>query len=190
MFASFPSRAILAFGLTLLAAAGPVSATEADQGWPRPRLAVIDFRAVIADAKASRSIETQIRVPYQSEILDVENVLRDEERSLAQQRAELPQIEFDRRAREFQQRMMLTRRTLQRRKQQLDQAVAAARVEVHKKLVSVITEIAEENALDVVLLKSQVALVKNELDITGLALERLDAVLPDIAVDVPDPIRE
>lgn len=183
-------QALLLIVLVVLAAAPAVAAGDDEEGWPRPRLAVVDFRAVIAEADASRSIEAQIRPPYQREILDVENRLRKEERSLAQQRAELPQPEFDRRAREFQQRMMRVRRTLQERKQQLDQAVAAARAEVHKTLVSVITEIAEENALDVVLLKSQVALVKNELDITGRALERLNAVLPDIAVDIPEPLRE
>lgn len=188
MFSGHLRRALLLIVVATCSAAGP--ARGADGDWPVPRLAVIDFREVIADSDASRSIETQIRGPYQREILDVENGLREEERSLAQQRAELPQAEFDRRAREFQQRMMRTRRTLQQRKQQLDQAVSTARTEVHKALVKVITEIAEENALDVVLLKSQVALVKNELDITGLALERLNSALPDITVEIPEPLRE
>ena len=55
--------------------------------------------------------------------------------------------------------------------------------QLQKELVEIVTEIAQERSADLVLTKSQVVLVKPELEITDQALERLNEKLPSVSLE-------
>lgn len=69
------------------------------------------------------------------------------------------------------------------RKQQLDENYGQAMQVVQENLVEIVGDIAESRDVDVVLNKATVVLVRSELEITDLALERLNDQLT--SVDVP-----
>ena len=167
----------------LLAVPLPVRADQSSAG---TKLAVIDFQAVIRDADATLAVERQIESPYRRDITDRQDALRREERDLAGQRAVLSKEEFDNLARDFQRRMQTTRREIRIRRAQLDQTMAEARSRIQQALVTVVQEIAAERDLDVVLHKSDVVIIRNELDISEEALSRLNDRLPDLEVDIPE----
>ncbi len=160
----------------------PVTAT------PQPVILVVDYRQVLQDAVATRSVQTaleSVRAAYQEEFVALEQELRQINQDLAEDRATLGPEEMAQRRAEFEQRVAEAQREAGSRRIALEGAQSRAMEQVQAVLLEVIAEIMRERGANMVLGKSQIVWVDSALDISAEALRRLDERLPSVDVTVP-----
>ncbi len=170
--------------------------TTGESGQPAPLqnappiVAVVDIQRLLRDSKAAKDIRAQLekrRSAYQEEISEQEKELRAADDELARQRAILSTDAFQQKRTELQQRIAEVQRNVETRRQQLDKAFGEAMREIQVALVQIVEEMATQGGIDIVFAKSQVVLVRNQLDITDETLNRLDARLPSVKLPEIEP---
>ena len=170
----------------LLGAAGAAAQDAEEQAAPAQLgVIVVDFQAVMRDADAARSVQRQLdvmRQAYQETFFEIEEELRTAETQLAEDRTTLPPEAFAEQRRAFEQRVTEAQREAQTSRAALDRALERATDTVRQQLVEVIAEIAREHGASIVLSKGQVILVDRSLDLTDIALARLNEALPTVDV--------
>ena len=150
-------------------------------------IAVLDLERVLRDADAAKNLREVIdekRVAFQSELRKQEQELAEADQELARQRAVLSAESFAEKRKELEQRATNLQRDFLTRQRELERAFAQGIGQVRAALIKVSKEIAVEQNIDIILQKASVMLAIRELDITGEALERLNAALP--AVNLSD----
>lgn len=150
---------------------------------------VVDFQRIVRESAAAATVRQQIdelRNAYQGEFTRIEEELRAVEAELAEQRQVLPDEEFLRLGRDFEQRVTEAQRQAQYRRAALDRALDEAMNQIQSSLLDVIANLAEREGANVVLSRSNVVMVDQELDFTEEALAELDSVLPHVDVSVPE----
>lgn len=150
---------------------------------------VVDFQRIVRESAAAATVREQIdelRTAYQGEFARIEERLRAAESELTNQRTILPDEEFLRRRREFEQQVTEAQRQAQYRRAELDQALDDAMDRIRSSLLDVIAQIAERQQANVVLNRTNIVMVDQDLDFTADALAELDAALPHVAVTVPE----
>ena len=151
-------------------------------------LAVIDTEVIRRKSRAFKDIGAQIakyRKAIRADIQKEEEVLRGANEELARKRAILAPETFAEERRQFEERLVQVQRTVQKRKKDLERVAAEAVKKVEAVLNKIITDVANEQSLGLILRKNQTVLVANELDITPHVLKRLDTALPSLKVSDP-----
>lgn len=183
---ALPLKTLLAIGLiVLLAPAEPARAQN--ETMQQPTVAVIDMQEIRQKSKAVKSIEQQIqkrKKAYQDKLSEKEKELREEDKSLAKQRSLLSEEAFKKKQKKLKERLGAFQRQIKTRRKALDRAYSKAMRRVQKQLVQIIRQIAEDQNLDVILNKGSVVVVRSDMEITELALERLNGRLA--SVEVPE----
>ncbi len=152
-----------------------------------PVIAVINMQRILRESTAVRSLQQQLdeqRSAYQGEIRQKEEGLRATEQELARQRSVLSAEAFATKRRELEQQVTTLQREIQERKRSLDKGFSDGMSEVQQALVTIVTEIAADNDVDIVLAKASVVLVRPEMEITEEALSRLNDELPSLRLTV------
>ena len=151
-------------------------------------MAVIDTDVIRRNSMAFKDIGAQIakyRKAIQADIQKDEEALRSANEELARKRAILAPETFAEERRQFEERLVQVQRTVQKRKKDLDRVAAEAVKKVEAVLNKIITDVAKEQSLGLILRKNQTVLVAKELDITPYVLKRLDTALPALKVSDP-----
>ncbi len=151
-------------------------------------LAVIDTEVIRRNSRAFKDIGAQIvkyRKAIQADIQKDEEALRSANEELARKRAILAPETFAEERRQFEERLVQVQRTVQNRKKDLERVGLQAVRKVEAVLNKIITEVAKEQSLGLILRKNQTVLVAKELDITPRVLKRLDTALPSLKVSDP-----
>ncbi len=151
-------------------------------------MAVIDTAVIRVNSRAFKDIRAQIakyRKAIRADIQKEEEALRGANEELARKRAILAPETFAEERRQFEERLMQVQRTVQKRKKDLERVAAEAVKKVEAVLNKIITDVANEQSLGLILRKNQTVLVANELDITPHVLKRLDTALPSLKVSDP-----
>jgi Skp family chaperone for outer membrane proteins len=151
-------------------------------------LAVIDTEVIRRNSRAFKDIGAQIvkyRKAIQADIQKDEEALRSANEELARKRAILAPETFAEERRQFEERLVQVQRTVQNRKKDLERVGLEAVRKVEAVLNKIITEVAKEQSLGLILRKNQTVLVAKELDITPRVLKRLDTALPSLKVSDP-----
>ncbi len=177
--------AIFAVAFLALAASSPAQA----QLEP-PVVAVVDIQAILTQSEAAKAIQGQLdsaRRTVQEEMQAREAELREGEQDLRRQRTVLAPDAFEERMREFQGRVAEVERQVQDRMRGLDQAFSAASDQIKSKILEVVANIAQEQGVDIVLSRQHVVLAQRALDLTEPVMERLNAQLPSVTVNLPAP---
>ena len=180
-------RSTLALVVLLCCLATGLGPAGAQQSAEFP-IAVVDLQGVLRNSDAARRVQTRIderREAYQRQVTQEEQVLRQTEQDLQQQRAILAPDAYQQRLREFRDRVAEVQRSVQQRRRALDQAFAMSMNQVRDVLIEVIAELADENGVKIVLLKSQIVIAEKSLDISDEALRRLNERLPVVEVSLP-----
>jgi Skp family chaperone for outer membrane proteins len=152
------------------------------------KIAVIDINLIIRDALAFKVIREQIgkyRKVFQAEIQKEEEALRNANQELARQRTLLSTEAFAEKRRSFEKRVAQVQRLVQQRKQNLDRSQGAAMEEIQKSLNKIISEVAVELDISLIMRKDQTILANKLLRITKVVLDRLNVAMPTIKVAVP-----
>lgn len=172
-------------GVLLLAPAKTPSAQTETMN--QPTIAVIDMQEIRQKSKAVNSIEQQIqkrKQAYQKKLSEQEKSLREEDKSLAKQRSLLSEDAFKKKRQRLKQKLGAFQRKIKTRRKALDRSYSRAMRRVQKKLGQIIEQVAKDRNLDLVINKGAVVIVRPEMEITKVALERLNSELA--SVDVPE----
>lgn len=148
-------------------------------------VAVIDFRGVLAQSEAAKSIRKTVdakREEYRAQFATIEKQLREEQQALAQQRPIITADAFEQRARDLQNRVRQAQLEAQAGNQQLKKALDQAMDKVQKELFRVVAELAEEAGAGVVLFRSSIVIAVKKLEISQEALKRLNAKISTVEV--------
>lgn len=176
----------VAFILKVVGLWGILPAWSADAGKLPPTVAaVVDYQRVLQEARASRSIAEQMderRKAYHDEISAEEERLFEAEKALSKQRSVLSEEAINAKQKELEASVQAVRELTQKRRQQLEQVSAEAVTQVERALFEVLTTIAEERGLNVVLPTSQVLFFSRQIDLTEEVLAQLDARLSEVPV--------
>lgn len=185
---SGPRRRVQAVALILLTTLfwfPPSSWSAAQEQLPATVAAVVDYQRVLQEAAASKSIAEQMdvrRKAYHDEIAKQEQRLYGAERELSKQRSVLSEDAINAKQKELEAEVQAVRELTQKRRQQLEQVSADAVSKVERALFEVLTTLAEERGLNVVLPTSQVLFFSRQIDLTDEVLAQLDATLSEVPV--------
>ena len=151
-------------------------------------VAVLDVQAILRNAKAVKSIREQITKfgsNFEEEIEKERAEIRKANQELARQRTILSPDIFAEKRRKFEKRVVEVQRLVQKRQRELDKSRNTAMGVVNKTYTEIVSKVANENNLAVIVRKAQTAYSVKALDITSEILARLDKKLPTVKVSVP-----
>lgn len=174
--------------LLLLAACGLNPPAVEAQDKSSPLIAIIDMQMILRESAAVQAMQQEIeqrRGRYQGEIKRMEGEIREANQELTRQRSVLSAEAYATKRRDLEREVSTMQRDIQERRRALDASFGLGMSQVRLALVEVVKEIATERGADLVLSKANVVLVKPELEITELALERLNERLPSVSLELP-----
>jgi Skp family chaperone for outer membrane proteins len=150
-----------------------------------PRIAVIDMQKIMRESEAVQSIQQQIerqRSTYQQRLSQKEQELRQKDQQLSRQRTVLSPEALQKQRRDLEAEVGDLQREAQRSKRQLDKNYSEAMRTVQSEVVGIVQDIASRHDVDLVLGKTNVVIVRPQLEITTRVLDRLNAQLKDVEV--------
>ncbi len=178
--------------------AAPVSARAADEAAAKKapaektataapatvaRIAVVDVQGLVASSKAGKSIQAQIekqRESFKTEFASLEKDLGDMQKKLSEDKTAKDSKEFETKRKEFETKMMNANKLVQERRQALEQGANDAVLQLRKKIVEIVADIADQEKFTIVIGRQDVVLAEKDMDITEKVLARLDKDLPDV----------
>lgn len=171
--------------VALFTAAGPA---RAQQNFPQPVIAVLDYQQILRAAKAARDIRAQVesyRKDYQSQISVKEQRLKQEEEELRRQRTILAADAFEGKKRAFEQKVISVQREVQDHTRELERALDGAMEKLRQAIIPIVKDMTVEMGFNIVVDRSQVMFAANSLDVTEIVVSRLDETLPKVQVVLP-----
>ncbi|MGZ8410219.1 MAG: OmpH family outer membrane protein [Hyphomicrobium sp.] len=169
---------------------GPALAASADGGEKQVPLnvAILDVQSVFQNAAAVKSIQVAMRTyieAYRAGTQREEEEIRAAQQELARKRETLSGEQYEAERRKLEQRLLEAQARVQERKRGLDKTQQQGMNAVQMALNSIVTEIANEQGITLILRKDQTVLNATALEITDEVLNRLNARLPTIDIAGP-----
>lgn len=181
---------LIALSLGLLAACP--AAAQMSLGEPVATagpILTLDQNRLYADSRYGR--QTQAAIDAEAKALAAENrrleaALEAEEAALAERRPGLPAAEFQTLARAFDAKVKEIRRARDARARDLSMRQEQSQQAFVEKVVPILNQIRTEMGAELILDRALVIWSSPSIDITDLAIERIDRTLPDTGT-VPEP---
>jgi Skp family chaperone for outer membrane proteins len=170
-------------GLMLLAA----GAAEA-QVVQAPVIVTVDVQQILRESLVARNIQAQMdqrTERYTKEVTAQEGDLQKTQDELERQRTVLAPDAFNSKMRDFQQRYDALDNRVQVTRQALQQAYNEAMTKVENTALQIISDMAAERKVNLVVAKAAVLFEEKSLDITQEVITRLDAKLPMVVLATP-----
>ena len=156
---------------------------------PPARVAILDIQKVFRESTVAVDIRNQVsrqEKVYQGELAAREQELRAASEELGRQRPILSSEAFAKQQNELKARVAAMQRDVETRKSELNQARITAFKQVERALVGIISEIAKERSVNLVLSRVNaqgvVLYSDKSLNITTEVVTRLDERLPSLKV--------
>jgi Skp family chaperone for outer membrane proteins len=173
----------------LLAQPGAAARAQAQAAAaPVPNIIIVDITQILRESKAAKDVQAQLdkeTVAYSKEVSRQENELQKIRDDLERQRTVLSQDAFTAKTREYQQRFDALDKSVQAKRQGLQQSYNEAMGKVENAALQIIADLAKERGANLVLAKAAVLFEASGLDVTQEAIGRLDQKLPSVAVNLP-----
>ena len=150
------------------------------------KIAVVDIESVLENSLAITSIKKSVNVlsqNIQEDISKQEKELKAHEQKLLEVQKTMSQEKFDSLVAKFNKDVSRTKKNIQLRKIALEQAHSQSIQVVHKKIISIISELAKDYNLNIVLPSSQVLYITSELNITLEVISKLNDSLKEVPVN-------
>jgi outer membrane protein len=141
------------------------------------------LRAADANVKVRELLDVQ-RQKFQSEFNKVETELQQTERDLMSKRELLSTEEYDKQIKSFQARVTRLQQDIQKQRQSIDNAYQKAQSNIRAEAISVITEIASEMQLDLVLQRDSSLIFLPHLNISEEVLKRLNERTKNARIEI------
>ncbi len=176
---------VLRLAITVCFLAVPTLAFAQSEPAKPAIIGVLDTQKVLRDSVAMRGLSQEIearRSTFQEELRKQEDTLRSADQELARQRSILSAEAFAEKRSQLEQQVSSLQRQVQTRRKELDRVYGQAVKQVQTALVSIAQQIAAERSLDLVLPKTAVVLVRNDMEITDEVVKRLNETLTEVTV--------
>ena len=141
------------------------------------------LRAADANVKVRELLDTQ-RQKFQDEFSLVEAELQQTERDLMSKRELLSAEEYDKQIKAFQARVTQLQQDIQRKRQAIDNAYQKAQSDIRAEALSIITEIARDMNLDLVLNREVSLIFLPHLNISDEVLTRLNERTKNARIEI------
>ncbi|MGB2304427.1 MAG: OmpH family outer membrane protein, partial [Candidatus Puniceispirillales bacterium] len=132
--------------------------------------------------KKIRAIIDEENQKFLASTEEQQQALRSEEQELEAQRQILDETEFNRRLKQFQDKVASLQQKLQRQRREFDLSLQQANDQLRKLLYQIIADISKENGYTLVIQKQNVVLYDLSIDISDTALLRLNERTKDMTV--------
>jgi outer membrane protein len=177
-------------GVLLLIAAclAPAAPLAAQPATPAPVILIVDMQQVLQEAKAAKEVQAALNqryTAYSKEVAQQEDELQKGGAELERQRTVLAPDAYNARARELQQRYDELGKTVQSKRQTLQQSLNDAMGKVRAAALEVVGDISKERRATLVLEKQAVVYETEGMDISADAIRRLDKKLPSVPINLP-----
>ena len=141
------------------------------------------LRAADANVKVRELLDKQ-RQKFQDEFSLVEAELQQTERDLMSKRELLSAEEYDKQIKAFQARVTQLQQDIQRKRQAIDNAYQKAQSDIRAEALSIITEIARDLSLDLVLNREASLIFLPHLNISDEVLTRLNERTKNARIEI------
>jgi outer membrane protein len=152
-----------------------------------PRIVVIDRQQLLQRSAAGKDIFTQTQTlskQLETQLRTEETALQTEAVQLQQQLAILAADVRAQREKDFTAKQQAFQGRVQQRQAQIQASFNAAARQVEVALDPILQTIMRERGANMVLDRSAVIVATSDVDVTPLALQRLDRALPRVKVDL------
>ena len=149
-------------------------------------IAVVDIQRLQSQSEAAQSIQKQLeerRDALQNEFAGYEQELRDNEKKLVEGRENITPEEFAAHRKEFEGKLLETRQLVQKRRRDLEIAVAQASKILNDEIFKIVAEETEKEGYQLVLTRQNVVLVEKSIDITERVLTALNEKIKTIKLE-------
>jgi outer membrane protein len=181
-------RHFLPVSLVLLALAAPMAPVQAQEA-PAVRLGILDVGRALREASSVNGIRSQLGTymdAYRADTQKEEQSLRAAQDELARKRTVLSADAFAAERQKLEQRLANAQAKVQDRRQSLERVHAEAMQKVQDVLANIVSTIASERGLTLILRKDQTLFAAASYEITDEALKRLDKQLPSVKIGNPN----
>ncbi|MFL2842076.1 MAG: OmpH family outer membrane protein [Candidatus Puniceispirillaceae bacterium] len=182
--------------LCMMAFAGfaPASFAQTDTSTPATeksmevkRIALVDIGAVLRAADANNRVRELLdgqRAKFQEEFRAIEVDLQQSERDLLAKRELMGKEEYDKLVNEFQARVSSVQKEIQYKRQSIDNAYQKALSDIRGLAIEVITKIASEREIDLILKRDASVIFLPHLNISDEVLTRLNERTKNARIEV------
>lgn len=149
-------------------------------------IGVVDMKKILAQSKAYQSLVDQfedVRRKHRNTFTKQEDIIRDEESELLKQKNILSKEAYAEKVKILGKKINELKSKQARDAQKFELAFEKSTNKIQGALVDVLSIIANNKKLNLVLAKSQVILVGKDIDLTDDAVSELNKVLPKISLD-------
>ena len=175
------------WGIPGLVAQTATKAAPSMQSMDVQRIGLADLngilRAADANVKVRELLDAQ-RQKFQDEFSVVEAELQQTERDLMSKRELLSVEEYDKQIKAFQRRVTQLQQDIQRKRQAVDNAYQKAQSDIRSEALSIITEIARDMKLDLVLNRDSSLIFLPHLNISDEVLTRLNERTKNARIEI------
>jgi outer membrane protein len=180
-------RLILAccLALPVLAAVSPPLCADASSN---VRVAVLDVERVRLNAAAVKAIRSKLGTyldVYRADTQKEEQEIRTAQDELARKRTVLSPDAYAEERKKLEDRLAEAQGRVQRRRQALERVNVEAMEHVKQSLEAIVSEIAAERQLTLIIRKDQAVFAIPAIEITDEVLKRLDQRLPSVQISDP-----
>ena len=151
------------------------------------RIALVDLDGVLRAADANnrvRELHDGQRAKFQEEFRAIEVDLQQSERDLLAKRDLMSKDEYERLVTAFQARVSSVQKEIQYKRQSIDNAYQKALSDIRKLAVDVITKIASEREIDLILNRDSSVIFLPNLNISDEVLSRLNERTKNARIEV------
>jgi outer membrane protein len=181
---------VIAFSMAAVAAAPPAGQPPKPASAPAPRILVINRAAILQASKVGQDIVHQVQgftQAAETEFKAEGEGLRRDQQTLQQQIAILAPDVKAKKIKDFQGRAAAFQQKVQARQGQIQYGVLKARQQVEATLGPILQGIMAERGANLLLDRQAVVLGTVDVDVTLLAIQRLDQKLPSVKVQLVNP---
>jgi len=151
------------------------------------RIALVDLDGVLRAADANNRVRELLdgqRAKFQEEFRAVEVNLQQSERDLLAKRELMTKDEYDKLVAAFQVRVSSVQKEIQYKRQSIDNAYQKALSDIRKLAIEVITKIASEREIDLILNRDSSVIFLPHLNISDEVLSRLNERTKNARIEV------
>ena len=172
----------------------PVSFAQTDTSTPAAkksmevkRIAFVDIGGVLRAADANNRVRELLdgqRAKFQEEFRAIEVDLQQSERDLLAKRELMAKDEYDKLVTEFQARVSSVQKEIQYKRQSIDNAYQKALSDIRGLAIEVMTKIANERQIDLILNRDSSVIFLPHLNISDEVLTRLNERTKNARIEV------
>ena len=172
-----------------------ISTPSAEKSMEVKRIALVDIGGVLRAADANNRVRELLdgqRAIFQEEFRAIEVDLQQSERDLLAKRELMAKDEYDKLVTEFQARVSSVQKEIQYKRQSIDNAYQKALSDIRGLAIEVITKIASEREVDLILNRDSSVIFLPHLNISDEVLTRLNERTKNarIEVEIKKPIAQ